>query len=321
MAFFSTSVQICCISSHPGGGNIVQIPDYHGEMIDWEALFKERNVMREGIKNGIIPEKCTGCYYLKENEWNSEDYIDEVLIGHWTHCNCNCVYCYTEKDKKFFNANKTYNIYPVIKDMIEKGVLSKNATITFGGGEPTILNEFDDIINFLLDNYFFGIRVHTSGIKYSPALARAINEIRGYVVVSVDAGDSNTYKKIKGVDKYSQVRESIRKYALHTTFLSRYFVGAKYIIIPGINDTIEQLENWLQANYDLGLFTTVLDLEENWYLEHKDNIPKHIFDLVKYAEKRSKDFNTNFELYERLQNVMADYKEKNKTLLQKILKK
>ena len=42
------------------------------------------------------------------NMINNFNYIDEVLIGHFTHCNCNCIYCYTEKDKNFFNNNKTY---------------------------------------------------------------------------------------------------------------------------------------------------------------------------------------------------------------------
>ena len=29
--------------------------------------------------------------------------------------------------------------------------------ISFGGGEPTLLDEFEDLVTFLLDNYFWGI--------------------------------------------------------------------------------------------------------------------------------------------------------------------
>ena len=177
------------------------------------------------------------------------------------------------------------------------------------------MDEFEDLVNFFLDNYFWGIRVHTSGIKYSPALARAINEIRGYVVVSVDSGSKETFEKIKQVPCYDKVRETIRKYALQTTFLGRYLVSAKYIIIPGINDSIEEIEKWMIANYNAGVYTTVLDIEENWYLKNKDNIPKHIFDLIKYAEKRAKQLNTNFELYERLQNMIDNEKNKKNSLL------
>ena len=213
ITFFSNSVQICCISSHPGGGNIMQIENYKGELIDWEEIFKNRAVMREGIKNGIVPEKCTGCYYLKEQEWNSENYIDEVLIGHFTHCNCNCIYCYTEKDKKFFNANKTYNIFPVIKDMVDKGVLSKNATVTFGGGEPTILQEFEELVYLLLDYDVYNIRIHSDGIKYSPAIEKGLKLGKITLITSLDSGSKEVYERIKQVPCYDKVWQNMAKYA------------------------------------------------------------------------------------------------------------
>ena len=80
----------------------MELNNYKGELIDWDNFFKKRNQLREGARNGHAPQKCEGCYYLKEQDWNTDNYIDEVLIGHFTHCNCNCIYCYTEKDKKFF---------------------------------------------------------------------------------------------------------------------------------------------------------------------------------------------------------------------------
>ena len=181
-----------------------------------------------------------------------------------------------------------------------------------------MLDEFEDIVTYFLDNYFWGIRVHSSGIKYSPALARAINEIRGYVVVSVDAGSKEVYEKIKQVPCYDLVRENIRKYALQTTFLGRYLVSAKYIIVPGINDSIEEVEKWMKANYDAGLYTTVLDIEENWYFENRNNIPSHIIDIINYAKKRAKQLNSNFEIYERLQNLVDDEKTKKKSLKEKL---
>ncbi len=64
ITFFSNSVQICCISSHPGGGRIMQVENYKGEPIDWDKFFENRNKLREGARNGNIPEKCEGCYCL-----------------------------------------------------------------------------------------------------------------------------------------------------------------------------------------------------------------------------------------------------------------
>jgi hypothetical protein len=42
-------------------------------------------------------------------------------------------------------------------------------------------------------------------------------------------------------------------------------VSAKYIIIPGINDNKEEIENWIKANKNDGLSYTILDIEEKWF--------------------------------------------------------
>lgn len=303
ITFFSNSVQICCISSHPGGGNIMQIDNYKGELIDWEEIFKNRAVMREGIKNGIVPEKCTGCYYLKEQDWNSENYIDEVLIGHFTHCNCNCIYCYTEKDKKFFNSNKTYNIYPVIKDMIEKGVLSKNATVTFGGGEPTILHEFEELVYLLLDYDVYNIRIHSDGIKYSPAIEKGLKLGKITLITSLDSGSKETYEKIKQVPCYDKVWQNMAKYAKTKNGLIR----TKYVLIPGINDSLSEVRNFLKKTSEAGIRNIAFDIEDTWFKENRENIPQYIYVICDFVFECYRQFNLDScELYERASNLKID---------------
>ena len=303
ITFFSNSVQICCISSHPGGGNIMQIPNYRGELIDWDKIFENRKQMRDGIKNGIVPEKCTGCYYLKEQEWNSENYIDEVLIGHFTHCNCNCIYCYTEKDKKFFNNNKTYNIYPVIRDMIEKGILSKNATVTFGGGEPTILHEFEELVYLLLDYDVYNIRIHSDGIKYSPAIEKGLKLGKITLITSIDSGSKETYEKIKQVPCYDKVWQNMAKYAKTKNGLIR----TKYVLIPGINDSLSEVRNFLKKTHESGIRNIAFDIEDTWFKEHRDNIPQYIYVIFDFVYECFGQFNIDScELYERASNLKID---------------
>ncbi len=303
ITFFSTSVQICCISSHPGGGNITQINNYHGELINWDEIFANRKIMRENIKNGIVPEKCTGCYYLKENEWNSENYIDEVLIGHFTHCNCNCIYCYTEKDKKFFNANKTYNIYPVIKDMIDKKVLSKNATITFGGGEPTILKEFEELVYLLLDYDVYNIRIHSDGIKYSSAIEKGLKLGKITLITSVDSGTPEVYQKIKQVPCYDQVWKNLAKYAKTKNGLIR----TKFVLIPGVNDSLSEVKNWLKKTYEAGITNVAFDIEDNWFKEHREKIPQYVYVISDFVFECYRQYGIDTcELYERASNLKID---------------
>lgn len=303
ITFFSNSVQICCISSHPGGGNIIQIDNYKGEIIDWNEIFEHRSKMRENIKNGIIPEKCTGCYYLREEDWNDGNYIDEVLIGHWTYCNCNCIYCYTEKDKKMFNELETYNIYPVIKDMIEKNVLSKNATITFGGGEPTILKEFEELVELLLNYDVRNIRIHSDGIKYSPAIEKGLKLGKITLITSVDSSSPEIYEKIKQVPCFDKVWNNLRKYAETKNGLIR----TKYVLLPGVNDSLKEIKNWLRKTYEAGITNIAFDIEDNWFKENREKIPQYIYVIYDFIMENYKQYNIETcELYERAYNLNVD---------------
>ena len=103
-------------------------------------------------KKGIYLDACKDCIYLHEKDWDEENYINHFTFNHWTKCNCNCIYCYTNDDKKKFNAYKEYPIFPIIKAMFKSGVIKKTeeSCLCFGGGEPTILKDFDKLINLLL---------------------------------------------------------------------------------------------------------------------------------------------------------------------------
>lgn len=312
LVFFEYKLAMCCNCGHANSAQPLIRDNFVGQKIDWDRVFKIKEMYRRFHKKGKIHVGCKSCPYLKEEKWDTSNYINNLYISHWTHCNSKCVYCYAMQNPDEFGTHQRYHVLPFLKEMYEKGILRAGGQLDFGGGEPTLLDEFEDIVNFLLDNYFWGIRVHSSGIKYSPALARAIEEIRGYVVVSVDSGSSEVFQKVKRVPAYDKVRETIRKYALKTNFIGRYLVGAKYIIIPEINDSIEEVEKWLKANYDAGIYTTVLDVEEGWYLKNRGNVPSNIIDLINYVKKRSKELNTNFELYERVQNLLNDEMTKKK---------
>jgi molybdenum cofactor biosynthesis enzyme MoaA len=281
----------------------MQIDNYNGELIDWDKFFENRNKLRDDAKNGNPPKKCDGCYYLKTEDWNSENYIDEVLIGHFTHCNCNCIYCYTEKDKKFFNANKTYNIYPVIKDMIEKKILSKKATITFGGGEPTILQEFEELVYLLLDYDVYNIRIHSDGIKYSPAIEKGLQLGKITLITSVDSSSKKVYEQIKQVQCFDKVWKNLEKYAKAKNGLIR----TKYVLIPGVNDNLKEVKNWLQKTYDVGIRHIAFDIEDNWFKARRENIPQYIYVIFDFVNECYEHYKIeSCELYERAYNLKVD---------------
>ena len=325
LVFFFKKLANCCYCGHASGGHTLVKDIYRGEPINWEHLFKLKNEYFRLAKKGFIHENCMNCHFLvkkPEKDWILEEqYIDNVYISHWIHCNCKCTYCYAVQNPEEFKHHAPYSILYLIKEMLEKNILRPGGSVHFGGGEPTLLAEFEDIINLLLDYKFYNLRVHTSGIKYSKALERGIREGRLRVVVSVDAGCPETYQKIKQVPLYYLVRENAKRYAaaqskiVHQltddfSFDGSISVATKFIIIPGVNDTEEEVENWIKADVDAGIRTTMIDLEENWFKEHEYNLPQSIFDFIYKIKLLSEKYGTNFELYERVSNMLKENKDK-----------
>ncbi len=287
---YGSNVKLCCYMSAPGGGNSMIFEDYHGEKIDWDKFFKIKNEYRNTQKSGNTVEGCRGCVFLEEREWPQTDCIDSIIFDHFTKCNCRCSYCYTEEDKKRYNSLKTYNIYPIIKDMFDKKIIKRGGALGFGGGEPTILPEFEKLINLFLKNGFSDIRVPSSGIKYSPVIEKGISTGQLSVVVSIDSSSKETYEKIKQTDKYNIVCKNLKKYAKAQK--NSFNVISKYIIIPGINENTEEIDNWLKFNKDNNIGIIVIDIENSWLNKYRKEKPdKKITDMLKYVIDKSKEMN------------------------------
>lgn len=306
-------IKMCCFNCHEGGGRQILIDNYHGEMIDWNKFFKEKRKMRELNKKGIILDRCKGCIFLKEQEWDDEDYINYMVFNHWTQCNCKCKYCFTNEQSDYFNTRKNYNMYPVIKKLADMGKIRGGGEIGFGGGEPALLEEFEPMLNMLLDCGCDNIRVHSSGVKYSPAIERGLAEGKVTLVVSVDSGCSETYENIKRVNHFNKVWENLAKYA-QSQGQDKYKAKTKYIIYPGFNDNKEEIDKWFDLTVKAGIKSVVLDIEGGWYENNKYNVPDYMYELLAYAEQKTKDMSMkNVEFYDRA-NHMRSHREEYKKL-------
>ncbi len=285
---YGSNVKLCCYMSAPGGGNSMIFEGYKGEKIDWDKFFKIKEEYRNIQKSGNTVKGCVGCVFLEEKNWPQVNYIDNIIFDHFTKCNCACNYCYTEEDKKRYNTLKTYNIYPIIKDMFDKKIIQRGGAIGFGGGEPTILPEFDKLIDLFLKNGFNDMRVPSSGIKYSKMVEKGIKTGQLSVVVSIDSSTRETYKKIKQTDAFNTVCKNLKKYAKAQK--SSYNVISKYIIIPNVNDTKEEIDNWLKFNKENNIEIVVIDIENSWLNKYRKTEPdKRIVELIIYVIKKTQE--------------------------------
>lgn len=296
-------IKMCCFNCHEGGGRQILIDNYKGQMIDWNKFFKEKRKMRELNKKGIILERCKGCFFLKEREWDDEDYINFMVFNHWTQCNCKCKYCFTNEQSDFFNQRKNYNMYPVIKKLVEMGKVRGGGEIGFGGGEPALLPEFEPMMNMLMDAGCDNIRVHSSCVKYSPAIERGLREGKVTLVCSVDSGTPETYINIKRVPHFEKVWENLEKYAA-AQGENKYKAKTKYIIYPNFNDNKEELDKWFDLTVKAGIKSVVLDVEGGWYINNKHNISDEMYELLEYAGRRTEELGMKFvEYYDRAKDM------------------
>lgn len=284
---FGSNIMMCCYVSCPGGGNIMLKRDFDGSPINWEEFWKLKNEYRNIQKSGQTIKECTGCVFLRKDNWEEGNHIKSIIFDHFTHCNCNCVYCYTHEDKKKYNSLKSYNVLPTIKDMVERGIFLPGGQIGFGGGEPTMLEEFEDLINYLLENNFDNISIPTSGIKYSPVIEKGVSQGKVHVQNSIDSGCRETFAMIKGIDAYNKVIENMSRYA--KSKFAACNVLSKYIICPGYNDNKREIDKWLTTSQEIGIGTVVISVENIWLRDHRDKDNEKVIELVEYILDKGKN--------------------------------
>lgn len=303
--FDINSYKICCLYSGIGGGNTIIKSDYKGEPIDWEDFFAQKRAIKEMHKKGMTYPKCEGCVFTEVKEWDEdEDFINFINLDYWTKCNCQCSYCHTMLDKESYNSMVTYNFLPILKDMIEKKILRPGGHVSFGGGEVTLLEEFEETLNLLLDFNIGFIRIHSACMDYSPAIENGLRKGTVDLIVSVDSGSKELHKKIKQVDTYDQVWENLKNYAKHQDNPS--LVKSKYIVIPGTNDNKEEIVKWLNKSKEVGINSVIQEIESNWFYSTRPNIPEYIYELFDFAKEKAQELGLEYSLYERAAHLMNE---------------
>lgn len=261
ISFMHTAIKSCCHSKE----GIIFYSDYKGEKIDWDKIEKQRQETINNCIKGILPESCKGCINLIKQKWKSSSLISEIVINNWDQCNCNCIYCVYASHGTFLQTKKQpskyYNVYRHLKWLFSHNKISKQAKVVFVGGDLTILDEADKIIDLCL-KYGVGLLFfHTSAIYYSKGIEKAIKKAPLVKFdFSMDCGSGEMYKKIKRIDAFDNVIENIKRYMSCSPKAANSII-AKYIIIRNVNDNSEELEKWVNLMVSLGIRFTKLEFD------------------------------------------------------------
>ena len=291
----------------PSGGQPVLYSDYNGELIDWNQFFENREKHIELMKNGGSLPACEGCFWIREKDWpERKREFKYILINVWTKCNLFCIYCDTHSNRTVIDNTKEYNIYNVIKDMIDKKVITPNTKIDIAGGEATLDKNFNSFLSMLLTEGIKNININTNATIYTPSISAGIRKGVVSLITSVDSGTKSKFNYIKKKDLWDKTWENIEKYSIevdkenHTNS-----VKTKFIILPGINDSKKEIKNFILLSKKAKATGVILNIDQNWVKNNSENGTEvlKILELTKYFIKISSLVNIEWNVWAHLEDL------------------
>jgi len=241
LAFSPRGLHICCVCHH-GELGWLPISDFSGGDIPVERIREARSAYIEAIRSTGLG-ACEGCGLLEKRVWPPHPYlVQTVNLSHFTLCNLDCRYCYLQLEKRrtswwndpeWLDAGlRPIALYDTFRAMIRDGLLAPDGVVNWGGGEPTLLPEFEKLLGLLVANGRWNY-VATNAVRYSPALAAGLADGHVGMVCSVDAGSAATFAAIKGHDRFDRVWTHLKAYAATGGNVQAKYIATRMNSDPG----------------------------------------------------------------------------------------
>lgn len=277
------------------------LPEYDGSLLDLEYYKRIRKKYIADCKKGNYPEPCTQCPFFIEKDWDETLGFTTISVSNRTKCSCNCIYCIISgggniESKRILNTQETYDVKPVLEQLRRNNMVMPNCQFVIGGGEcseyPEGELEYLVYFSMMTDAY---IILLSSGFYYSKAIENAIASSKAQLKISVDAGSREVYKQVKQADMFDKVWQNIDSYIASQKNNPHSEVILKYVIIPGVNDTVEEAKLFVERCLQAGCEKIEIALEFFWLEKNHENqnIPQTLIDTIRYFESQ-KDKNVFF---------------------------
>ncbi len=303
--FFYNEIRACCTNvSGP-----VFYPDYKDEAVDWDYIFNERKRLIKQINSffekSSCPDCCKGCCEIDSHYTNTpvekfDNKIEKMYFHNHMSCNAKCTYC----TYGYIERGYRYKVLPLVKKLIEKEILSRNAQVYMSGGEITISPEFEELLSTLLNYLYSQIEILTSGIKYCESIEQAFVQNKCKLIISLDSATPETYKKIKQVDCFNKVVENIRNY-IKASDNAKNNIIMKYILVDGVNDNIKEISGFINLVKSLGINDIRMDFDyEKYKYTGNIKVPEYYFELYKNFNKLSNEAGLNVQKCEQVEAIL-----------------
>ncbi len=280
-------------------------------------LIKKRNSLIKMMDRGVIPKECEGCFDLKEQEnpkplllsfFSKPSKSNLIIVKHFKQCDCSCIYCceqYLSGRKIVLKPKKSdyYDLLPIIKELYKKDIIDKKELdVHFQGGNVSVLEEFEDLVNIFIKNGVKRIEIATNGIKYLPIIENIVDKTFVDINVSIDSGCRETFKAIKTVDKFDDVVENLKKYSKLPLLLR-----LKYILVRGVNDNQEEISKYINLMKSIGINNSELMIDQcdsEFIQGNEFKIPDYYYKLFKFYKEECIQNNIEPHVWEYVDKIL-----------------
>jgi len=181
--------------------------EFTGEMIAQKRrwLFDLLNDERTDI-----PCKHCQMVVMKKRDEVNFNRLGHIDLAADTRCNLRCSFCgYTHTNS--FSEPK-YDPLKILR-LFEPNDVQWDSAVDFGGGEPTLLSNFDEYIDYFKSRRI-RVFLYTNGTIYRQSVSDGLSSgsIR-WACISLDSGTPRTYQRIKKSDSFHTVIENIARYS------------------------------------------------------------------------------------------------------------
>jgi pyruvate-formate lyase-activating enzyme len=236
---FEYNIVSCCLQ-HQSAHDVKR-----GESIG-EDLRRQENyfvdlITRQRETSKVVCETCRCAYYgvfrKKPEYWRygiRSDFYGE-------RCNMDCKYCNQEAMVDCISKikNKDDNIYTLLQNL--KPYFRDDMVLGYAAAEITLSDYCEQILDFII-NEAWKTQLSSNASVYNEKIAHLMKIGQIELIVSIDAGTRETFKKVRGVNLFDKVIHNLERYRDET--------GGKatlqYIIIDGINDGDEDINGFVE---------------------------------------------------------------------------
>jgi organic radical activating enzyme len=208
--------------------------------ITFKDILKKKENLKNSINNGTNNE-CDGCPYISRYSKTKNNKINYVSLENFSYCNMRCEYC---SPKYYGGQEAKYKTNVILSDCIAKNKIDQNCHYVWGGGEPTLSPYFSEINEKIIKSKKYSkIRILSNSLRYSKLVSSYLKNKKIHLVTSIDAGNNETFKKIRGKGEIDTVFTNLKNYLLVSNYSDQ--ITIKYIISNENADDIN-LNNFVQ---------------------------------------------------------------------------